>query len=55
MFVRSPGFGIADFLAADRSATRADAMAAWIELKELDVPKHYVSWVKARAKRSSDR
>ncbi len=42
---------VADFLAADNGATRAEAIAAWTELKELDVPKDYVSWVKARAKR----
>ena len=41
---------IADFLEADRAATRAEAIAAWTELKELDVPKDYVSWVQARAK-----
>ena len=45
---------IADFLAADKSATRAEAIAAWKELKELDVPKNYVSWVKARAKRKGN-
>src|SRR5262245_31220670 len=42
---------VADFLEADNRATRAEAIAAWTELKELDVPKDYVSWVKARAKR----
>jgi hypothetical protein len=42
---------IADFLAADTNATRAEAIAAWKKLKELDVPKDYPSWVKARAKR----
>jgi len=42
---------IADFLEADKRATRAEAIAAWTELKQLDVPKDYVSWVKARAKR----
>jgi hypothetical protein len=42
---------VAEFLAADKSATRADAIAAWTELKKLDVPKNYASWVKARAKR----
>jgi hypothetical protein len=42
---------VADFLKADRTATRAEAIAAWAELKELDVPKDHVSWVKARAKR----
>jgi hypothetical protein len=43
---------VADFLAARQGATRAEAIAAWKELKELDVPKNYVSWVKARANRS---
>ena len=42
---------VADFLAAQRGATRAQAMAAWTDLKELDVPKDYASWVKARTKR----
>ena len=44
---------VADFLAADKRATRAEAIAAWTELKELDVPKDYASWVKARAKRAN--
>jgi SAP domain-containing new25 len=42
---------VADFLEADNGATRAEAIAAWHELKALDVPKDYVSWVKARANR----
>ena len=42
---------VADFLEADTRATRAEAIAAWTELKELDVPKDYVFWVEARAKR----
>ena len=42
---------IADFLEANRKATREEAIAAWAELKELDVPKDYVSWVNAREKR----
>src|SRR5207249_5255560 len=33
---------VADFLEADKRATRAEAIAAWTELKELDVPKDYV-------------
>jgi hypothetical protein len=37
---------VADFLAADKKATRAEVIAAWNELKKLDVPKTYVSWVK---------
>src|SRR5262245_34537886 len=43
---------VADFLEADKKATRAEAIAAWTELKELDIPKDYVSWVKAAAKRT---
>jgi hypothetical protein len=40
---------VADFLKARAGATRAEAIAAWNELKQLDVPKDYASWVKARA------
>jgi hypothetical protein len=42
---------IADFLEAETGATRAEAIAAWTELKQLEVPKDYVSWLEARAKR----
>jgi hypothetical protein len=43
---------VAEFLAAEKGATRAEAIAAWTELKELDVLKDYASWVKVkRAKR----
>ena len=42
---------VADFLAANKKATRAKVIAAWKELKRLDVPKTYASWVKARARR----
>jgi hypothetical protein len=42
---------VAEFLAADKGATRAEAIAAWTEVKTLDVPKDYASWVKARANR----
>lgn len=42
---------VADFLEAGKGATRAEAIAAWKQLKALDVPKNYVSWVKARANR----
>ena len=42
---------VAEFLAADRRATRAQALAAWTELKTLDAPKDYSSWPKARRKR----
>src|SRR5262245_21765681 len=42
---------VADFLKVDKQATRAEAIGAWAELKELDVPKDYSSWVKAQGKR----
>jgi hypothetical protein len=42
---------VAEFLAANKGATRAEAITAWTEVKKLDVPKDYASWVKARAKR----
>ena len=42
---------VAEFLAADKGVTRAEAIAAWTELKGLDLPKDYASRVKARAKR----
>ena len=41
---------VAEFLATEKDATRAEAIAAWAALKELDVPKSYASWVKARAR-----
>jgi hypothetical protein len=41
---------IAEFVAKEKRATRADAIAAWAELKTMDVPKNYASWVKARKK-----
>jgi len=41
---------VADFLGADKGATRAEAIAAWTTLKELDVPKDFASWVKVRTK-----
>ena len=42
---------VADFLASERGSTRAEAIAAWAEVKAMEVPKNYTSWVKARAKR----
>ena len=46
---------VAEFLAADKKVTRAEIVAAWIELKKLDVPKDYTSWVKARATQKRSR
>ena len=42
---------VAAFLIAEKSGTRSDAMTAWAELKAMDIPKDYASWVKARRKR----
>ena len=49
--IRCYNYFVADFLEADKKATRTQIIAAWNELKKLDVPKDYASWVKARAKR----
>jgi hypothetical protein len=46
---------VADFLQADKRATRAEAIAAWKELKELDAPKDYVSWVKTQTRRKGNK
>jgi hypothetical protein len=51
--IRCYNYFVADFLAADKKATRAAIIAAWNELKKLDVPKDYASWVKARTKRKA--
>lgn len=40
---------MSDFLAAEKGATREQAIRAWKELKALDVPKNYRSWVKSRS------
>jgi hypothetical protein len=41
---------LAEFFAARKGATRAEAISAWAQLKELDAPKTYAGWIKARAK-----
>jgi SAP domain-containing new25 len=46
---------VANFLAADKTATRVQAIAAWKELKALDVPKDYVSWVKGAKRKGRSR
>ena len=35
---------LADFHAAEKDASREDALAAWKTLKKMDVPKTYASW-----------
>jgi hypothetical protein len=42
---------LAEFLAAERNATRADALAAWAKVKRMDAPNTYASWAKARGSR----
>ena len=42
---------VAEFLAAEKGATRPAAIAAWNELKRLDVRKDYRSWVAAKRRR----
>jgi SAP domain-containing new25 len=41
---------VAEFLANEKRGTRADAIAAWAELKTMDIQKNYASWVKAKGK-----
>ena len=43
---------VSDFLAAEKGATREQAIKAWERLKMLDIPKNYRSWVKYRSSRS---
>ena len=40
---------MSDFLAAEKGATREQAITAWKKLKTLDIPKDYRSWVRSRA------
>lgn len=40
---------VSDFLTAEKGATRQQAVRAWKELKTMDVPKIYRSWVRSRA------
>lgn len=40
---------LGDFLAAEKGATREQAIKAWKKLKTMDVPKNYRSWVKSRS------
>jgi hypothetical protein len=39
---------IADFMAANRKSSHADAVGAWKEIKEMDAPKTYAAWSTAR-------
>ena len=44
---------LADYLASEDDASRKDAIAAWKELKMMDVPKTYQSWRAAARKHAS--
>jgi hypothetical protein len=41
---------ISDFFAAEKNATREQAIKAWGKIKKMDVPKNYRSWVQLRSK-----
>ena len=41
---------VSDFLAAEKTATREQAIRAWHELKALNVPKNYRAWARVRLK-----
>jgi len=43
---------LSDFLAAEKGATREQAMKAWRKLKSLDVPKNYRAWSQAQSSKS---
>ena len=40
---------MSDFLAAEKGCTRDQAIAAWKQVKSLDAPKTYRSWVKSQS------
>jgi hypothetical protein len=44
---------ISDFAAANKQASRAEALQAWRELKAMNAPKTYESWAKARKRQAS--
>ncbi len=44
---------MSDFLAAEKGATKEQAMKAWRKLKTLDIPKNYSSWVESQSQKNS--
>ena len=44
---------LSDFFAAEKDATRAQAVKAWKQLKTMDVPKDYRSWARSRSSKRS--
>ena len=45
---------LSNFLAAEKNATREQAVKAWRQLKKLDIPKDYRSWKKYHQQRSAN-
>jgi hypothetical protein len=43
---------MSDYLASEAGATKEQAILAWNELKTLDVPKDYRSWVKSQSSKT---
>jgi hypothetical protein len=43
---------MSDFLAAEKGATREQAIQAWEKLKSMDVPKNYQAWTQVRSSKS---
>jgi hypothetical protein len=43
---------MSDFLAAEKGATREQAIRAWKKLKALDAPKTYAAWLKSQSTKS---
>ena len=43
---------VSDFFAAEKGATREQAIKAWEQLKTLDIPKNYRSWAKSQSSKS---
>lgn len=41
---------LSDFLAGEKNATRAQALRAWQQLKQADIPKNYRAWKKKYGK-----
>jgi hypothetical protein len=41
---------ISDFFAAEKNATREQAIKAWQQIKKMDLPKNYHSWAQLRSK-----
>lgn len=44
---------IADFFAAEKNATREQAIQAWAELKKMDAPKTYRAWAASKGRPSA--